>query len=264
LNIPSPIRKRRVASLVAASALALGGIASSAIIGSGTAHAATCPTPPFTISATPTTPASCTLTGTATTSGLLNLTMPTNTLTWGSTGTPIVAGTNVADTATTDLGFTVDDQTAAAAGWNVNASYDGWVNTTSTGVAAPAGMVIQFTGSTTATTTGAVPAATPGFTLTCTPGPGCNDPNNTVTGYPLTITNTAINPTTPAVAIYNSAALNATGTGPAGQGPVDIGIVTPAESAVNPAAWWVAVPLNTSGGVYTTNVTITIASGPTV
>ncbi len=238
MNFPSLVRRRRVAGLAGACALALGSVAGAAIAGGGVANAAACDPATFVASGT-----TCTITGTAGLSGLLSFAAPA-TLTWSGSATGVATAYYV-DTTALDQIYSVDDETVSGAGWNVNAYATSFVN--EKGVT-DTGIHLSTDGST-ALVTGAIPATTPTATLTCnggTAGPNCVAPTNTLT-YPVTITGHG----TTAVPIYNAALST-------GEGAMNIG----GSAAANPVGWWITVPTGTAPGVYTTTITMDISSGP--
>jgi len=239
MNFPSIVRKRRVAGLAGACALALGSVAGAAIAGGGVANAAACDPATFVASGT-----TCTITGTAGLSGLLSFAAPA-TLTWSGSATGVATAYYVDTTALHQI-YSVDDETLSGAGWNVNAYATNFTNEKGT---ADAAIALSTNGSLTLTGGGALQTTTPSATLTCnggTAGPNCSLPTNTLT-YPVTITGHG----TTAVPIYNA------GLG-TGEGAMNIG----GSGADNPVGWWITVPPGTAPGIYTTTITMDISSGP--
>jgi hypothetical protein len=225
----NPISRRRVASLAAAGALALGGLASSVVAGAGAADAATC-----------TVGTACVITGSADlTGGILSATVPSS-LAWAATLTGVAQ--NVVDTTAGDQGYTVDDATGSGAGWHVTVS--------ATTFSATGGATLPDTGTFSTTGSATSSTATTAPTQACTGGTGdCTLPNNAATTYPVAITTAAATPT--AQTVYQAAAAT-------GVGSVDIG----GSTATNPVGWWIHVPGTAVPGTYTSTITINIISGP--
>ena len=224
------IIKRRSASLAAAGALVLGGVASAAIAGPTSAEAATC-------TATVGTP--CVITGTADmTAGVLSAIVP-GSLTWAATLNGL--GQQLVDTTAADQGYTVDDATGSSAGWHVTVS----ATTFTTGTA-----TLPDTGS--FSTTGSITSATATTapSQACTSAGDCTLPNNTATVYPVAVTTAATTPTP--VTVYNATAAS-------GIGSTDIG----GSTSTNPVGWWLHVPGTTTPGSYSSTITIDVISGPT-
>jgi hypothetical protein len=250
----SSIARRRVAGVVGACALALGGFATAAVAGAGSADAAACTT---------TTP--CAITGTAgLTAGVLTMTAP-DALTWAGTLAGVAQDLvdangpgSPAGGANGDEGYAVDDATGSGAGWNVTVSATTFTNTVA-GTTLPDTGTFSTNGSTTAASTvGSLttgPTATTRPDATCTVAAGdCTLPNDTAVTYPVAITTAATAPT--AVTIYNAGI-----TPPSGLGSVTIGTFG-AVVATNPVGWWVHVPGNAAAGSYTSTITISIVTGP--
>jgi hypothetical protein len=225
------IRRRRVASVLGAGALLIGGVAAPALLAAGPASAATC------VAGAP-----CTVTGTATLgTGTLTLTAP-DTLTWAGTLTGLTQ--DLVDTVPADETYNVDDATGTATGWNVSVAASNFATTGTTPVALPSTGTFFTTGSVTSAT------ATTAPTATCTSGPTtCILPTDAVT-YPVDFVTGG---TTPAASVVYSAA---TGTG---AGSIDIGGTAVGD---DPVGWWLAVRPDAAPGVYTSTITITLASGP--
>jgi hypothetical protein len=221
---------RRVLGLLGAGAVLIGGIGAPVILAAGTASAATC---------SPGTP--CIITGTATlTSGTLTMVAP-GSLTWATTLTGLTQ--DLVDTVPADQGFTVNDATGSATGWNVSVEATTFTSTVPAAATLPDTGTFSTTGSVTSAT-----AATPP-TAACTSGAGtCTLPVDTAVTYPVALT-TAAAPT-PTV-IYEAA----TGSG---LGSIDIG----GAAAADPVGWWLAVRPDAAPGAYASTVTIALASGP--
>ncbi|HTU73239.1 MAG TPA: WxL domain-containing protein [Trebonia sp.] len=230
MSFSSPITKRRLASLAAAGALALGGLASSAVVGAGSAQAGTCTAGG----------AACSIAGSADLSpGTLSATLP-STLTWAAQLTGV--SQSVVDTTAADQGYTVNDATGSGAGWHVTIS--------ATTFAATGGATLADSG--TFSTNGSVTSATATTapSQACTGGTGdCTLPDNTATTYPVAITTAAATP--PTETIYQAAATT-------GVGSVDIG----GSTATDPVGWWITVPGTTTPGTYTSTISVNIVSAP--
>ena len=221
--------KRRVAGLLGAGAVLIGGIGAPLVF-AGAASAATC---------SPGVP--CIITGSATlTSGTLTMVAP-GSLTWATTLTGLTQ--NLVDTVAADQGFTVNDATGSATGWNVSVSATTFSSTVPTTASLPNTGTFSTTGSVTSATAATAPTAA------CTSGPGtCTLPVDTAVTYPVALT-TATAPT-PTV-VYEAAAAS-------GLGSIDIG----GSAAADPIGWWLAVRPDAAPGAYTSTVTIALASGP--
>ena len=221
--------KRRVAGLLGAGAVLIGGIGAPLVF-AGAASAATC---------SPGVP--CIITGTATlTGGTLTMVAP-GSLTWATTLTGLTQ--NLVDTVAADQGFTVNDATGSATGWNVSVSATTFSSTVPTTASLPNTGTFSTTGSVTSATAATAPTAA------CTSGPGtCTLPVDTAVTYPVALT-TATAPT-PTV-VYEAAAAS-------GLGSIDIG----GSAAAAPIGWWLAVRPDAAPGAYTSTVTIALASGP--
>jgi hypothetical protein len=219
--------KRRVAGLLGAGALLIGGVGAPVVFAAGTASAATCTT---------TTP--CSITGTATLgAGTLTATMP-GSLTWGATLTGVTQ--KLVDAVPADQGYVVDDASGATSGWNVSVA----ATTFSTAAAPPVTLPNDGTFSTNGSITSSTAATAP--TDACTSGAGtCTLPTNAV-AYPVALPTDGT-----ATVIYSAAALT-------GEGSIDIG----GSAAADPVGWWLSVPGDVLAGVYTSTVTISLGSGP--
>jgi hypothetical protein len=218
--------KRRVAGLLGAGALLIGGVGAPVLFAAGTASAATC-----------TTSAPCAITGTATLgAGTLTATVP-DSLTWGGTLTGVTQ--NLVDAVPADQGYVVDDASGATTGWNVSVA---------AGQFATAAPVVTLPNTGTFSTNGSLISATAATapTAACTSGAGtCTLPTNAVT-YPVPLPTNGT-----ATVIYSAAATT-------GEGSIDIG----GSAAADPVGWWLSVPGNVLAGTYTSTVTISVASGP--
>jgi len=221
---------KRVARLLGAGAVLIGGIGAPVVLAAGTASAAAC---------APGTP--CIITGTATlTSGTLTMVAP-DSLSWATTLTGLTQ--DLVDTVPADQGFTVNDATGSATGWNVSVEATTFSSTVPTTAALPNAGTFSTNGSVTSATAATAPTAA------CTSGPAtCTLPVDTAVTYPVALT-TAAAPT-PTV-IYEAA----TGSG---LGSIDIG----GAAAADPVGWWLAVRPDAAPGAYASTVTIALASGP--
>jgi hypothetical protein len=243
MNVLYSIAKRRVAGVVGACALVLGGFATAAVAGAGSADAATCTV------ATP-----CSVAGTAgLTGGTLTVTAP-DTLNWvgvlSGTGQDLVDANGPGSTlggANGDEGYVVDDATGSGTGWHVTVSATTFTSTTPTAATLPDTGTFSTNGTITGT-----PADLTAPTATCTTGPtDCTLPTNTVT-YPVPITTAA---TAPVAATVYAAALGS------GLGSVTIGTFG-AITGADPVGWWVHVPSSAVIGSYGSTVTIAIIGSP--
>jgi hypothetical protein len=247
----SSIARRRVAGVVGACALALGGFATAAVAGAGSADAAACTT---------TTP--CAITGTAgLTAGVLTMTAP-DALTWAGTLAGVAQDLvdangpgSPAGGANGDEGYAVDDATGSGAGWNVTVSATTFTNTVA-GTTLPDTGTFSTNGTiTAASTTGGVttggPTDTTAPTATCTTAGDCTLPTNNV-AFPVAITTAAATPA--AVTVYDAALTT-------GLGSVTIGAFG-AVLGADPVGWWVHVPSNAVIGSYGSTVTIAIIGSP--
>lgn len=220
--------KRRVAGLLGAGALLIGGAGAPVVFAAGPASAATC---------SPGTP--CVITGTATLgAGTLTATVP-DSLTWGG----LLTGTtqNLVDTVPADQGYTVDDASGATSGWNVSVAATQFTSTVPRGAALPVDGTFSTTGSVTSATAATAP------TDVCTSGAGtCILPNDGGVTYPVAL------PTDGTATVVYEAAANT------GEGSINIG----GSAATDQVGWWLAVRPDAVPGTYTSTVTISIASGP--
>jgi hypothetical protein len=219
--------KRRVAGLLGAGALLIGGIGAPVLFAAGPASAATC-----------TTIAPCSITGTATLgAGTLTATMP-DSLTWGATLTGVTQ--NLVDAVPADQGYTVDDASGATSGWNISVAATTFTSTVPTAATLPDAGTFSTNGSVTSATAATAPTAA------CTSGAGtCTLPTDAVT-YPVPLPTDGT-----ATVIYSAAALT-------GEGSIDIG----GSAAAAPVGWWLSVRPDAAPGTYTSTVTISVASGP--
>ena len=224
------IRRRRVASVLGAGALLIGGVAAPALLAAGPASAGTC------VAGAP-----CTITGTATLgTGTLTLTAP-STLTWAGTLNGLTQ--EFADTTTADETYNVDDATGGTTGWTVSVAASNFSTTGGTPVSLPSTGTFFTTGSVT------LPASTTAPTASCTSGAGtCTLPTNAIT-YPVDVVTGGA---TPAPSIVYEAA------GGTGLGSIDIG----GSTAANPVGWWITTRPDTAPGTYTSTITLTLATGP--
>jgi hypothetical protein len=223
------IRRKRVASVLGAGALLIGGVGAPALLAAGPASAATC---------SPGIP--CTITGTATLSGgTLTMTAP-GSLTWAGTLNGLTQ--ELVDTVPADQTYSVDDATGSATGWNVSVDATTFTTTGGTPVPLPNAGTFSTNGSVTSATAATAPSAACASVGTCTL------PTDTAVTYPVALT-TALAPT-PTV-VYEAAA----GTG---LGTVNIG----GSTATDPVGWWLTVRADSAPGIYTSTVDINLASGP--
>jgi hypothetical protein len=201
-------------------------------------------------------------------SGTLSLTTP-GSLTWtaGLTG----VDQYVADTTAADEGYTVDDASGAALGWDVTITATQF--TVGTGANAGAVLPLGTTDVPTFLTNGTVAAVLPAGptqdltpwtnvtppTTACLTGSTCSVPTDT-TVYPAPIvTGPAVGP----VEIY-STQVGAIGLGPTpgtGAGSIVIGTVG-GSAAANPVAWWLNVPADAVPAAYDSTITMAVNSGP--
>ena len=221
--------KRRVAGLLGAGAMLIGGVGAPVLFTAGQASAATCSP-------------SCTITGTAALgTGTLTMTAP-GSLTW--TGAITGAALELPDLVATDEGFTVDDATGSSDGWTVSVAATQFTSTTPAATLPNSG-TFSVNGSVGTATTGATPAAA------CTDGTGtCTLPDDTAITYPVPVTTATTGTPLPSV-IYQAAAGS-------GLGSVDIG----GSTSGAPVGWWLAVPDDAKAATYTSTVTISVASIP--
>ena len=227
---------RRVAPVVGACVLLVGGIVGCMLGGAGTAQAAACPGTPVAAGTT------CTDTGTLTfTAGTLSLLSPTA-LTWTGTGT----GLNqlLVDANTAHQSYVVDDATGSGAGWNVTVSATTFTSTTPAATLPNTG-AFATNGSLTLTA-GALSTTAP--TAACTTGATCTLPTDTSVTYPVVMTTAATTPTV--YKIYDALAAS-------GLGSITIGLPGAA-----PVGWWVAVPANAVPATYTSTITLEVVTGP--
>jgi hypothetical protein len=221
------LTSRRTTRLLAASALLIG--VGGATMAASSASAAACGPTTFTTT-------NCSMTGSADiTAGSLGLAAPAD-QTWPTTA---LSGVDLTLVDTTDSSFSVQDITGSGDGWNVTATATPFTVGTSATVLANAGTLV-FNGSTSTDVTGATPDNACAGTTTCTPA------TSDVT-FPVDLTTDSGTTTS---TIYNAATSS-------GMGNIVIG------GAGNPAAWWLNVPAGAVSGTYTSQITLTIASGPT-
>jgi hypothetical protein len=225
------VRRKRVASLLGAGALLIGGVGAPALLAAAPASAATC-----------TVGVPCAITGTAALGvGTLSVTPPPA-IAWAGTLTGVTK--DLVDTTAADQTYNVDDATGAASGWNVSVTATTFSSTVPTTAALPDTGTFSTNGSLVSATSLTAPSAT------CTSGTGtCTLPTDGVT-YPVAITTAATAP--PASIIYNADAST-------GLGSIDIGGTGTGEV---PIGWWLAVGPLTAAGSYTSTITFTLASGP--
>jgi hypothetical protein len=218
---------RRVAGLLGAGALLIGGIGAPLML-AGAANAATCTT---------TTP--CSIVGTATLgAGTLTATLP-STLTW--TGTLTGTTQELVDAVHADQGYVVDDASGATSGWNVAVAATTFTSTVPTAATLPDAGTFSTTGSTASATAITAPTAA------CTSGPTtCVLPDDTGVTYPVAL------PTDGTSNVIYEAATST------GEGSIDIG----GFGSADPVGWWLAVRPDAVSGTYTSTVTVSLASGP--
>lgn len=226
------LTSRRTTRLLAAFALLIG-------VGGGTMAASSAPAAPCD---GVTFAASCDMVGTATISAsALGMAAPA-TQTWS---TPLDGlDHQLVDATSPDTSFLVQDFTGSGDGWTVTAGATQFVGTsitpTDTNVLANTGTLV-FNGSTTSETTGAVPSND------CAPGTTCTPATTTGLTVPVAIAQDGSGPFT----IYSA-------TAGSGMGTIRVGAL----AGANPAAWWVNVPANAVADIYTSTITLTVASLP--
>jgi hypothetical protein len=270
--------KQRLMPLTAASVLLTGGIGATVLFAGGTADAATC---------SPSTPSSCSVTGTVVVNtGSMSLTAP-DTLGWNESVNGL--DQQIVDTNTAQQGYTVDDATGIAPGWNVTASATPFTVLsvlTVLGVpvvgAAGVGAILGTAGATTVPTfatngsvaTGQGPLGIGTMTDTTVPGASCA----VVATVPSTCTlptdygtGTALAPvptvTYPVNITYGNAASAApiriySADAGSGLGTIELGYYAASTGAPNPVGWWINVPANTLLGSYVSTITLTLNTGP--
>jgi hypothetical protein len=224
------VRRKRVASLLGAGALLIGGVGAPALLAAAPASATTCATG-----------TACTIAGTATLGvGTLSVTTP-DTFTWAGTLNGLTQ--DLVDTVPADETYNVDDATGAATGWNVSVSATQFTSTTPTAATLPDAGTFSTNGSITSATAATAPTAS------CTSGAGsCTLPTDAVT-YPVAVTTGAA--VTPVI-VYSAAATT-------GVGSIDIG----GSTAAAPVGWWLALTPTAVPGTYLSTITVNLGTGPT-
>jgi hypothetical protein len=255
-----PTDRRRLVRLLGAGVLVTGGACMPVLL-AGSAQAAVCGS----VVSTAFPSVACTITGALTmSSGNLSLTTPAS-LAWAAGLTGV--DQNVVDTTAADQGYTVDDASGAAAGWNVTITATQF--TVGTGANAGAVLPDGTTGAPTFFTNGDASAVsvgdpTPWTTTTppttaCLTGSTCSVPTDT-TVYPAPIVTGAA---LAAVEIYSTqtVATVASPTFGTGAGSIVIGTVG-GSVAANPVAWWLNVPADAVPAAYDSTITLAVNSGP--
>lgn len=256
MSFSLPTGRRRLVRLLGAGVLVTGGACMPVLL-AGSAQALSCGS---VVSVA--LPDACTFTGTLTMgAGSLSLTTP-GSLTWAAGLTGV--DQNVVDTVDADQGYTVDDATGAAAGWNVTITATQFTVATgaNAGATLPDGTLLAPTfftnGDASAVSVG---DPTPWTTTTppttaCATGSTCSAPTDT-TAYPASIvTGPAVAP----VEIYSTQTV-ATVPSPTfgtGAGSIVIG----GSAAANPVAWWLAVPADAVPAAYASTILMAVNSGP--
>jgi hypothetical protein len=219
----------RLANILGASALLTGGISAFALVSGGPAEAAVCDTG-----------SNCTITGTLTLGGgVLSLTTP-DSLTW--TGTVTGLDQNLVDTVAADETYLINNATGTTVGWHVTLAATQF---TTTGVTPALTLPLAGTFSTNGSVTDVTDTIHP--TAACASASTCTLPTDS-TAVPVAVTT---GPAVAPVTIYNAAVSTGLGS-----------IVIGGSATANPVGWWLNVPGNTQGGVYTSTIHLAIVTAP--